>query len=63
MSRGPLRVVVNLSESRWTVPLDATPDEVVLAWEPEQTKPRPGGLHLPPGTAAIVRIGQDGAGV
>ena len=63
VSRGSLRVVVNLSESRWTVPLDATPDEVVLAWEPEQTKPRPGGLHLPPGTAAIVRIGQDGAGV
>jgi maltooligosyltrehalose trehalohydrolase len=54
--RGGLRTVVNLSESRWTVPLDATPVEVLLTWEPDQTKIRPSGLHLPPGTAAVVRM-------
>ena len=57
MRRADLRTVVNLAESRWTVPLDAEPLEVVLAWEPSQTKLKPQALHLPPRTAAVVRVG------
>jgi maltooligosyltrehalose trehalohydrolase len=57
MRRGSVATVVNLTHSRWTVPLDGTPREVLLAWDPEQTKIRPNGLHLPPGTAAVVRLG------
>jgi maltooligosyltrehalose trehalohydrolase len=57
MRRADLRTVVNLAESRWTVPLDAEPLEVVLAWEPSQTKLTPQALHLPPHTAAVVRVG------
>jgi len=38
------------------VPLDAEAVELVLAWEPAQTKTQPGGIHLPPGTAAVVRV-------
>ena len=57
MRRGDLRTVVNLAESRWTVPLDAEPGEVVLAWEPDQTKLKPQAVHLPPRTAAVVRAG------
>jgi maltooligosyltrehalose trehalohydrolase len=56
MRRGPVRTVVNLSSSRWSVPLDAEPVEVLLAWEPAQTKTQPRGIHLPPGTAAVVRV-------
>jgi maltooligosyltrehalose trehalohydrolase len=56
--RGAYRIVVNLAESRWTVPLDAEPDSVVLAWEPRQTRLRGHGVHLPPFTAAVVRMGQ-----
>jgi maltooligosyltrehalose trehalohydrolase len=56
MRRGRLRTVANLSQSRWTVPLDATPSEVLVAWDAERTKVRPGALHLPPGTAAVVRM-------
>jgi len=54
-------VVVNLAESRWTVPLDAAPESVVLAWEPAQTRLRGHGVHLPPFTAAVVRMGQSTA--
>ena len=54
--RGRLRTVVNLSQSRWTVPLDAPPTEVLLAWEPEQTRVQRQQLHLPPFTAAVVRV-------
>jgi maltooligosyltrehalose trehalohydrolase len=54
--RGTICTVANLAQSRWTVPLPSTPSEVLLAWDPERTKPRPGALHLPPGTAAVVRI-------
>ena len=56
MRRGDLRTVANLSGSRWSVPLDAEPSEVLLAWEPAQTKTQPRGIHLPPGTAAVVRV-------
>ncbi|HEX5428336.1 MAG TPA: DUF3459 domain-containing protein, partial [Pedococcus sp.] len=56
MRRGPVRTVVNLSSSRWSVPLDTEPVEVLLAWEPAQTKTQPRGIHLPPGTAAVVRV-------
>lgn len=56
--RGAFRVVANLAESRWTVPLDAEPESVVLAWEPGQTRLRGHGVHLPPFTAAVVRMGQ-----
>ena len=56
--RGAFRVVANLAESRWTVPLDAEPERVVLAWEPAQTRLRGHGVHLPPFTAAVVRMGQ-----
>jgi len=56
MRRGPVRTVVNLSSSRWSVPLDAEPVEVLLAWEPAQTRTQPRGIHLPPGTAAVVRV-------
>ena len=59
--RGAYRVVVNLAESRWTVPLDAEPESVVLAWEPTQTRLRGHGVHLPPFTAAVVRMGQSTA--
>ena len=34
----PAHRVVNLAASRWTVPLDAEPSEVVLAWEPSPTR-------------------------
>ena len=37
--RGAFRVVANLAESRWTVPLDAEPESVVLAWEPDADPP------------------------
>lgn len=57
MRRGDLRTVVNLAASRWTVALDAEPSEVVLAWEPSQTKLKPRALYLPPHTAAVVRVG------
>ncbi|KQU66501.1 malto-oligosyltrehalose trehalohydrolase [Phycicoccus sp. Root101] len=57
MRRGSLRTVVNLAGSRWTVPLDAAPTGVVLAWEPGQTKLKEQSVHLPPRTAAIVRVG------
>ncbi len=56
--RGSLRTVVNLAESRWTVPLDAEPVEILLAWDPAQTRPQREALHLPPFTAAVVRVGQ-----
>jgi len=57
MRRGPLRTVLNVSASRWSVPLDAEPVELLLAWEPARTKSQPRGIHLPPGTAAVVRVG------
>jgi len=57
MRRGPLRTVLNVSASRWSVPLDAEPVELLLAWEPARTKSQPCGIHLPPGTAAVVRVG------
>ena len=56
MRRGDLRTVVNFDGSRWRVPLDAKPLEVVLAWDPAQTRLQNHGLHLPPQSAAIVRI-------
>jgi maltooligosyltrehalose trehalohydrolase len=56
--RGAFRIVLNLAASRWTVPLDDEPESVVLAWEPEQTRLRGAGVHLPPFTAAVVRMGQ-----
>ena len=56
MRRGDLRTVVNFDGSRWRVPLDARPLEVVLAWDPAQTRLQNQGLHLPPQSAAIVRI-------
>ncbi len=56
--RGAFRVVANLSQSRWTVPLDAEPTSVVVAWEPAQTRLRAKGLHLPPVTAAVIRVGE-----
>jgi maltooligosyltrehalose trehalohydrolase len=57
MRRGDLRTVVNLApSSRWHVPLDGDVSEVLLAWEPQQTKPQRGGLHLPPQAAAILRM-------
>ena len=59
--RGAYRIVANLAESRWTVPLDAAPDRVVLAWEPLQTRLRGQGVHLPPFTAAVVRMAQSTA--
>jgi maltooligosyltrehalose trehalohydrolase len=54
--RGRLRTVVNLSQSRWTVPLDAAPAELLLAWEADQTRLQRHGVHLPPFTAAVVRV-------
>lgn len=62
MRRGAFRVVVNLAASRWTVPLDAEPESVVLAWEPGQTRLRGHGVHLPPFTAAVVRMAQSTLG-
>jgi maltooligosyltrehalose trehalohydrolase len=56
MRRGDFRVVANLSESRWTVPLDTEPESVVLAWEPAQTRLHANGVHLPPFTSALVRV-------
>jgi maltooligosyltrehalose trehalohydrolase len=57
MRRGNLRTVVNFAgSSRWHVPLEGEVGEVLLAWEPRQTKPQRGGLHLPPQTAAVVRM-------
>ncbi len=56
--RGAFRIVLNLAASRWTVPLDGEPESVVLAWEPDQTRLRGHGVHLPPFTAAVVRMGQ-----
>jgi maltooligosyltrehalose trehalohydrolase len=57
MGRGDLRTVVNFATStRWHVPLDSEVTEVLLAWEPAQTKAKRGGLHLPPQTAAVVRV-------
>ena len=40
---------------------DGEPESVVLAWEPEQTRLRGHGVHLPPFTAAVVRMGQSTA--
>ncbi|MEO5982243.1 MAG: malto-oligosyltrehalose trehalohydrolase [Pedococcus sp.] len=57
MRRGPFRTVVNLADASATVPLDALPIEVVLAWEPGQTRLDEQLVHLPPRTAAIVRVG------
>ena len=62
MRRGAFRIVVNLGASRWTVPLDAEPESVVLAWEPGQTRLRGNAVHLPPFTAAVVRIAQSTLG-
>ena len=59
--RGAFRIVVNLAESRWTVPLDAEPESVVLAWEPDQTRLLGQLVHLPPFTVAVVRMGQSTA--
>jgi maltooligosyltrehalose trehalohydrolase len=59
MRRGDLRTVCNFDGSRWTVPLDTAPLEVVMAWEPGQTRIQNRGLHLPPQSAAIVRIDAD----
>ena len=56
MARGSLRTVANLSESRWTVPLDAEPEEVVLSWDADATKLKERAVHLPPGTAAVLRV-------
>ncbi|NYG07995.1 maltooligosyltrehalose trehalohydrolase [Phycicoccus badiiscoriae] len=58
MHRGAFRIVANLGASRWTVPLDGEPGQVVLAWEPEQTRLRGDGVHLPPFTAAVVHMGE-----
>jgi maltooligosyltrehalose trehalohydrolase len=41
------------------VPLDTAPLEVVMAWEPGQTRIQNRGLHLPPQSVAIVRIDAD----
>jgi maltooligosyltrehalose trehalohydrolase len=54
-----LRTVCNFDGSRWTVPLDTAPLEVVMAWEPGQTRIQNRGLHLPPQSVAIVRIDAD----
>ncbi|QGN56871.1 malto-oligosyltrehalose trehalohydrolase [Nostocoides sp. HKS02] len=60
--RGTLHTVVNLAPSaRWHVPLaveGADSAEVLLAWEPDQTKVKHDGLHLPPQSVAVVRVGQ-----
>lgn len=58
LRRGQLRTVVNMSDSRWTVPLDEAPGELLLAWDAKQTKLRDQALYLPPWTAAVVRVGQ-----
>lgn len=55
--RGPFRTVVNLAGSGATVPLDAAPTEVVLAWDTDQTRLVEQAVHLPPHTAAVVRVG------
>ena len=57
MARGPFRTVANLSDSDSTVPLDAAPTEVVLAWEPGRTRLEEQSVHLPPRSSAVLRVG------
>jgi len=62
VKRGELRTVVNLATSaRWQVPLGTQDAEVLLAWDPERTKVQRDGLHLPPASAAVVRVGPPAA--
>lgn len=37
---------------------EGEPVEVLLAWDPERTKVQRDGLHLPPQSVAVVRVGQ-----
>ncbi len=55
--RGPLRIVANFADVPATVPLDAAPVEVVLAWDPAGTSADGSFVHLPARTAAVVRVG------
>jgi maltooligosyltrehalose trehalohydrolase len=59
LRRGSLLVVANFAPSaRWSVPLPPEAQELVLAWEPTQTRLQRGGIHLPPQSVAVVRTGR-----
>ncbi len=54
LSRGALRVALNLSASPLPVPVDGTPGEVMAAWDRAETGP--GTVILPPRSVALVRV-------
>ena len=59
LRRGALLVVANFAPTaRWSVPLPPEAEELVLAWDPEQTRLQRGGIHLPPQSVAVVRAGR-----
>ncbi|MGN6301931.1 MAG: malto-oligosyltrehalose trehalohydrolase [Angustibacter sp.] len=56
MRRGDLRVVANLADQPQSVPLDAEPIDVVLAWDPAATSLRDTSVDLGAHGVAVVRV-------
>ena len=54
LSRGAMRVALNLSDAALEVPVDGTPAEVVAAWD--AAEPGTGTVTLPPCSVALVRV-------
>ena len=54
--RGDLRVVANFAEQPQSVPVDAEPIDVVLAWDPAATSLHDAGVDLGAHGVAVVRV-------
>ncbi len=54
--RGELRVAANLAERPQTVPLDADPIDVLLAWDPATTSLHDSSVELGAHAVAVVRV-------